>query len=1042
MKIRDKKRQRKSAGYTGAHAAADFPEQIVPTAPQQVVREIPESIVKPSTEDLSLTVKLAQQSIFTQLAELAKATSGTNELAKALLAENIELRKKLRIYEDVDGQVRLQNDKIFALARENARLVVDNKRKEVAVVKTKSSLSFELGYSLLTSTNSWSNFVSLPAKLFRIWRRTKSKNGKTVFDDIPALPNDLLIKTQLPDVRLFNQKLGKGELIELGRNPVWVSCLVDGGEPVRLRAHLQNAEAFVYKTILTRVAFFDATGARLSTPKGIGTSAAVGDYKYFARNRGDQDIFVEISPPKDAAIVLFGVQAWQNKERVFVKNALDVESGSRKPQKRLATPDTAGLRDGISIVVPCYRGLDTMPQFLTSIAGQSVGKNLIQIVIVINGDEVGVTDMVKKFAAEHRDIEVTLTRSEVRGAANARNVGIKLANRQYVTFIDNDDYIAPSLLSEMYIRRSDDGMVLCGVHDVNGDVIDTDNGINRQYRKALEKKDISYRDVTSIITMVACKLVPTAWVKKLEFDIALKSGEDVVYFSDLVAKHQPELALVERQDAVYFRRITGDSVSRQPSSFDFSVRQRLDVIQRLVAIRDRVDTEPGMKTFLGSKIEAQAGFVKRYMENAPHEVDACLSLIRTMGLYDFPFHIVNKGKAKSLVISYCFPPFVDTSACVMAKRVRTAGDVVDVIQNNMAKVRKSDANLNLIPFDLIESKKVIDSPTTFSNWTGIEDFARKAVEWATRPGVKYETVYSRAMWPASHFAAFLLKNDRPSIRWVAEFSDPLLRDIESKIRESDVSEKFLRVIVEACRRIGIVPNSSKNLFYWCEFLPYLVADQIVFTCHNQQAYMLSGIDDERIKQMVLDKSIISPHPTLDKSFYSVSNFKYDLPGDRVNLGYFGAFYSKRNLEDLLRGIEKISDYYRERLALHVFTEQVGEAMEFVRSVKLEDVIKINPYLQYFDFLRATKDFDVLVVNDSQVTAAKGINPYLPSKISDYIGSGSNIWALVEEGSALSKIDQVRYRSVLGDHEEVVSVLTAIVDAKFQPVEGGVSAAVA
>jgi hypothetical protein len=71
----------------------------------------------------------------------------------------------------------------------------------------------------------------------------------------------------------------------------------------------------------------------------------------------------------------------------------------------------------------------------------------------------------------------------------------------------------------------------------------------------------------------------------------------------------------------------------------------------------------------------------------------------------------------------------------------------------------------------------------------------------------------------------------------------------------------------------------------------------------------------------------------------------------------------------------------------------------------------------------TTKFDCLIVNDAH---KKGeINPYLPSKVSDYLGSGTDIWALYEENSTLSKLD-LKYKSINGDIESTKKTLKQII----------------
>ena len=81
---------------------------------------------------------------------------------------------------------------------------------------------------------------------------------------------------------------------------------------------------------------------------------------------------------------------------------------------------------------------------------------------------------------------------------------------------------------------------------------------------------------------------------------------------------------------------------------------------------------------------------------------------------------------------------------------------------------------------------------------------------------------------------------------------------------------------------------------------------------------------------------------------------------------------------------------------------------------------------YLDFLNATTKFDVLVVSDVITKGNFEVNLYLPSKLSDYLGSKSDIWALYEKGSSLSKFD-LRYKSDISSYEDCLGQLVKILD---------------
>ena len=75
-------------------------------------------------------------------------------------------------------------------------------------------------------------------------------------------------------------------------------------------------------------------------------------------------------------------------------------------------------------------------------------------------------------------------------------------------------------------------------------------------------------------------------------------------------------------------------------------------------------------------------------------------------------------------------------------------------------------------------------------------------------------------------------------------------------------------------------------------------------------------------------------------------------------------------------------------------------------------------LKYFDFLNASTQFDVLIVSDVTTRGVWPFNPYLPSKLSDYLGSKTDIWALCEKGSTLSSFD-LKYKSNIADFNDSI-----------------------
>lgn len=195
--------------------------------------------------------------------------------------------------------------------------------------------------------------------------------------------------------------------------------------------------------------------------------------------------------------------------------------------------------------------------------------------------------------------------------------------------------------------------------------------------------------------------------------------------------------------------------------------------------------------------------------------------------------------------------------------------------------------------------------------------------------------------------------------------------------------------------------------------------------------MMDMFPIEEIKPIIKQKVVIEPHPTLPESYYHMEEFDYPLLSeDHVNVAYFGNFYSKRNLNDLFSGLKEAHADTQRKVLIHVFTAKPTELEDQLKNDPLEDSIIVNGFVDFYTFLNLCTKFDCLVVNDSTTKDNKPINPYLPSKLSDYKGSGTDIWGVYEEGSILGQSEGITYLSPLNDARAAGTVFDKMVAKKF------------
>lgn len=96
----------------------------------------------------------------------------------------------------------------------------------------------------------------------------------------------------------------------------------------------------------------------------------------------------------------------------------------------------------VSIVVPAYNTLKTLPETIASLCAQTYGD--FEVIVVDDGSSDGTADWV----LSHSDPRVRLVRQINRGLAGARNGGIIAARGDLIGFCDGDDLWEPEKLQK------------------------------------------------------------------------------------------------------------------------------------------------------------------------------------------------------------------------------------------------------------------------------------------------------------------------------------------------------------------------------------------------------------------------------------------------------------------------------------------------------------------------------------------------------------------------------------------------------------------
>ena len=152
----------------------------------------------------------------------------------------------------------------------------------------------------------------------------------------------------------------------------------------------------------------------------------------------------------------------------------------------------------VSIIVPVYNVEKYLRQCLDSLINQTLQE--IEIICVDDGSTDNSSNILSDYA--QKDSRIIVHRQENQGLANARNAGLKLANGEYIGFLDSDDFVDIDFFEKLYQAASSDNAdiarALYKYHYPDGEKLDLylDKIIKQRIK---QKKTLGINDHTVVV---------------------------------------------------------------------------------------------------------------------------------------------------------------------------------------------------------------------------------------------------------------------------------------------------------------------------------------------------------------------------------------------------------------------------------------------------------------------------------------------------------------------------------------------------------------
>ena len=212
----------------------------------------------------------------------------------------------------------------------------------------------------------------------------------------------------------------------------------------------------------------------------------------------------------------------------------------------------------ISVIVPTYKPQEYLWECLDSLRRQTLPGNEFEVLIVLNGCNSPYYENIQYYIRQNKIHNFQLIQTEVSGVSNARNIALDLAKGEYVTFIDDDDYVSPAFLEELYACATPAVVSISNTiafQDGTRKILEYSKTEN--YKKISEKGIQRFYKARKFFSGPCMKLIHKDIIGGRRYDTKFQLGEDCLFM--FLISDKMKYVRFTPADAIYYRRFRENS---------------------------------------------------------------------------------------------------------------------------------------------------------------------------------------------------------------------------------------------------------------------------------------------------------------------------------------------------------------------------------------------------------------------------------------------------------------------------------------------------
>lgn len=220
----------------------------------------------------------------------------------------------------------------------------------------------------------------------------------------------------------------------------------------------------------------------------------------------------------------------------------------------------------ISVIIPTYKPQDYLWECLDSLVAQTFPKEDFEVVLVLNGcSEPYKSNIEQYISTKMGDMNVNFIYTEIRGVSNARNIALDIVRGEFITFIDDDDFVSSDYLKELYNKADRNTISICYPYAFkDGDCKQIHYSLTDTYDRLRVYGKQHYSNARKFFSGPCMKLIPKSFINDRRFDERFENGEDSLFM--FLISDNFKIVNFTSHYAVYHRRYReGSAVTRKRS---------------------------------------------------------------------------------------------------------------------------------------------------------------------------------------------------------------------------------------------------------------------------------------------------------------------------------------------------------------------------------------------------------------------------------------------------------------------------------------------